>query len=227
MPHQSLKKRNLVVIGAVVAADAIFMAYVLFGLKEIAPGFSITTLLTKVVPPLLESSLASAAFVLLNSLIPSKAKAVLVFWRARDVLPGHRAFTAFLDGDPRVDRAAIEKDLGTLPTNPKEQNAAWYKLLKKHEYDPRVEEAHQQFLLFRDLAAISVLPMPFILGAIATGALQTRAGLWGIAALLIQYLACAVAARNHGNSLVSNVLAVHSVSVKAKRASAAKARAPK
>jgi hypothetical protein len=153
--------------------------------------------------------LAPVVVLLLTSLLPADLKAVLVFWRIRNALPGHRAFSVYAPKDPRVDVDRLRAVVGAFPASPREQNALWYRLFKKVDGDPAVAQAHRHFLLFRDLASLSLL-----LGIIAAGVLYALGGgaasIWLALALFgVQYVATAIAARLHGVALVCNVLALH------------------
>jgi hypothetical protein len=59
-------------------------------------------------------------------------KAVLVFWRVRNPLPGSHAFDkAKLDRDPRIDKARLRALAGgRVPRSGLEQNGLWYKLYR-------------------------------------------------------------------------------------------------
>jgi len=155
-------------------------------------------------------SIAPIVVLLLTSLLPADLKAALVFWRWRDALPGHRAFSVYGPADPRIDLQHLRTVTGPFPEVPREQNTLWYQLFRKVDSDPRVAEAHRHFLLFRDLAALSVLlavTAPLLLYLL--GATHIAIGL-SAGILAIQYLATVVGARNQGARLVCNVLALHS-----------------
>jgi hypothetical protein len=198
-----LKAQNFGWIWAVVLADALTL---------VAFAFPVTldqaaTWLTS------GSRLAGASIVpvivlLFTSLLSSEVKAALVFWRTRDVLPGHRAFSVYAAKDPRVDLQRLRADVGEFPQAARDQNALWYRLFKKVEGDPAVAQAHRHFLLFRDLAALSLLLgfiAPVVLDLLGSGpvAMWLAAGLFGL-----QYLAAAIAGRLQGVRLVCNVLAL-------------------
>jgi hypothetical protein len=97
---------------------------------------------------------------------------------------------------------------GTLPTEPAEQNAAWYKLYRPIRDDVVVASAHKLFLLLRDYTAMSVLfilacgPWAFIAISNKHVALEYLAILFG------QYLVVQKAAANAGVRMVTNVLAL-------------------
>lgn len=147
----------------------------------------------------------------LVSVISSDMKARLVFWRWRHALPGHRAFSVLLKRDARIDRDKLKSTLGEFPRGPRDQNALWYSIYKRHTASPVVAESHRQFLLARDLTVVACLfalggTVGLILGG--CGVLPTLS--YGIL-MLVQYAVLAVVAQNLGNRFVCNVLAEHSV----------------
>ena len=158
----------------------------------------------------LATSVLPVAILLLTGLLSHNAKAVLVYWKVKDVMPGCQAFTRHAPADVRIDMAALKTNVGALPTAPAEQNAKWFKLYQTVKSDPAVVEAHKLYLMYRDMAAIS-LPLIIVapLGLHFAG--STTSTLWITAALFaIQFIVCAIGARNSGIRFVCNVLAIHS-----------------
>jgi hypothetical protein len=204
-PLKALKESNVPWIWGVVILDG--LAFVAFAFPAALKETSETL---KWVSKLCGAGLAPVVVLLLSSLLPAETKAMLVFWRLRNILPGHRAFSEHARRDPRVNVTALEKHVGQFPTRSHDQNARWYQLYKKVEAEPSVTLAHRNFLLFRDLSAISLLlallsiAVLILLGS-AASIVWFAGGLFGI-----QYLATAVAARHEGIGLVRNVLALHS-----------------
>ncbi|RAQ10237.1 hypothetical protein DPR02_15520 [Burkholderia cepacia] len=158
---------------------------------------------------------------LLTGLLSHEAKARLVYWRFTNPLPGSQAFTKHAPADARIDMKALAKNVGAFPTDPGEQNAKWYKLYRQVGDDPAVSEAHKLYLMYRDMAAMSLLLIPLVPAALwyAGAPLGSR---WLAGALFAaQYVVCAIGARHSGARFVCNVLAVHSTT-KVKAAPAAK-----
>jgi hypothetical protein len=150
------------------------------------------------------------AVLLLSGLVPHNVKAMLVYWRRRNVLPGHEAFTRHGPADTRINMDALRKNVGAPPTEPAEQNAFWYKLYKRVEWETPVADAHKMYLLWRDAAALSlplVIVVPLLLrwNGASTVAAWTACAIFGV-----QYLLTAIAARHSGTRFVCNVLAIHS-----------------
>lgn len=204
--NKSLKSQNLAWLWSVVAADAVVLLLLAF------PG-SLTPASIKDYTWLRASGAAVAPVVvlLLTSLLSSDAKDVLVFWRFTETLPGHRAFSIYAVKDPRVDLEALRKNVGAFPEKAKDQNTTWYKLYKKVDSDVTVAQAHRHYLLFRDLATLSLFLVP--ISAILLYVFDASLASSGIALVLLigQYAVTAVAARHNGVRFVTNVLALHAV----------------
>jgi hypothetical protein len=148
----------------------------------------------------------SLATIVLNAVLGDLGKARLVFWRWTNPLPGCRAFTRIMLTDPRVDMVRLRAKVSPIPSEPKEQNAVWYRLYKAHGDKQTILEAHRAYLLTRDMAALAaVFVISFSLGAFITAIGWKLATLYS-GALLAQYLIVATSARNYGKRFVANVL---------------------
>jgi hypothetical protein len=146
----------------------------------------------------------------LNGILGDLTKARLVFLRWRNPLPGCRAFSVIMVTDPRIDVARLRARLGTIPSEPKEQNAAWFRLYKVHSSRQTVLEAHRAYLLTRDMAALSaVFAVTLSIGAFISAVAWETAALYS-AALFAEYIIVSTSARNYGNRFVANVLAEES-----------------
>ena len=143
----------------------------------------------------------------LDRIVSADTKAMLVYCRCRNPLPGSQAFTKHGPADPRVNMRSLEKKYGPFPEPANEQNQLWYRLLKASEDQPSVSQAHQASLLTRDLASLSFVlaPLGAILGAVL------RIGIWPwailLTALTVQFLVLRKAAANSGRRFVTTVLA--------------------
>lgn len=145
---------------------------------------------------------------IVNAQLTSEAKARLVFWRWRDPLPGCEAFSRHAGSDSRIDLTAIERAHGPLPTDPKQQNALWYRLYRLVGGEPAVTQVHRSFLFARDYTCISALIL-IVLGPIGLFEIPSlRTALIYIAMLGTQYIVARQAARNHGCRFVTTVLAL-------------------
>jgi len=147
---------------------------------------------------------------LIVNVLPHDVKSLLVYWKRLGVLPGCEAFTKYGPGDPRIDMAALKKNVGALPTESTEQNSKWYKLYKQVPNEPDVQEAHKLFLMYRDMAVLS-LPLIALVPLSLSVAGASNSTLWLAAGLFVfQYLLTALSARWSGIRFVCNVLAIHS-----------------
>lgn len=140
-----------------------------------------------------------------NHIIPRWIKEIIVFLRYKDVQPGCRAFSKRAGKDNRINVSSLENAVGKFPSAGNEQNALWYKLLKQHEDKAAIQYAHRNYLLFRDLASLSIILCILSLLLLFSKPSTSSASLTGWFAL--QYLIYMIAGRNSGNSLVDNVLA--------------------
>jgi hypothetical protein len=201
----SLKEQKRASIWAIIAVNLLFL-YTVYVSDSIIIIGRLTVLAAA--SNLLPVGLAGIVATLLNGILSADSKASLVYLRRRDALPGSRAFSLYARSDPRIDVASLEKLLGSpLPSNPQEQNRAWYKLYRQMEGDPAVIETHRNFLLLRDYAGLSALFVP-CLGAIGLYSIRSTA-VWSIyvVLLLVQFAVARQAAAQYGVRMVTNVLA--------------------
>ena len=169
----------------------------------------INSLLSKIKSPAGLFPLISFPFVIvLEGIIHSNHKAMLVFWRRKNPLPGCRAFSDIAPNDPRISMEHLKKMYPEgMPENPKEQNAAWYDLYKQHQNKPIVYDAHRFFLLTRDLAVMTFILMPFcIVAHLFWKSAPTTIGYHVLTLAVIAILVC-LSAQSYGKRLVENVFA--------------------
>lgn len=154
-------------------------------------------------------SIAPLLLFLLNGLISSHQKAVLVFWKLKNPLPGSEAFSKLSKNDTRIDRAKLKSVYGSLPKSPIEQNKLWYKIYKKNSSNTIVSDSHRALLLARDLTSLCVLFVIFLgIPVLIIG--QWPISLYYFLGLLLQYVIVVIGAQNRGRRLVTNVLAIES-----------------
>lgn len=203
--ERSLKSLNFAWHVALATADAIVLA--LFVAPELITSATTTQLgLYRA----LGAAVSPIVVLLLMNVMPSTFKAMLVYWKPYGWLPGCEAFTKYGPADLRVDMVQLKKNAGAWAEEPKDQNSKWYKLYKQVETVPEVAYAQKDFLMYRDMAVLS-LPLIVIapLGLYIADA-STKA-LWiGASMFVVQYVLTAISARNAGERFVCNVLAVHS-----------------
>jgi len=148
---------------------------------------------------------------IINGLLTSQQKAVLVFWKLKNPLPGSKAFSFYSDKDSRIDLFKLQSIYGTLPTDSAEQNRLWYKIYRKNNTEVSVENSHKEFLLGRDLVSITFLYIIFA-GIPMLILLFSTLSIYYLLFLVIEYLILVQVAKNHGIRFVCNVLAVESAS---------------
>lgn len=144
---------------------------------------------------------------ILTGIVSSDTKARLVFWRLKNALPGHRAFSKYGPNDPRIDMQKLTKKMGgRLPDNPREQNNEWYSMYRQYAESVIVSPAHKNYLLARDLCSISIL---FAVGG-PCGLLflqtQTKGVLYYGLVMFAHYIVLAIVAQNYGRRFVCNVM---------------------
>jgi hypothetical protein len=205
LTEASLRSLNMKWLVALAFFDALIAVLVIaperFGSVAFAQMAISRGLLAIVLPVLV--------LLIVNSL-PHDLKSMLVYWKPRGVLPGSEAFTKHGPGDNRIDMTSLKKHVGKLPTDPAEQNSRWYKLYKMVANESEVLEAHKLFLMYRDMAVMS-LPLCVLVPAAAYGmGASTKATALAAVLLIAQYLLAAMSARWSGIRFVCNVLAIHS-----------------
>jgi len=219
MSGKSLKAQYQKWLWMLATADLIVV--VLFLLPGATAGADVTKL---AIWRLLTTVLLPVAVLLLVNVLPHKVKSMLVYWKPYGWLPGSEVFTRYAPDDVRIDMKALTRNVGALPKVPREQNARWYQLYKLVENHTEVTDAHRNFLMYRDMAVLSLpfvgLAPAWLYFAGAPKHLQWAA----VAVFLGQFVLTALSARWSGIRFVCNVVALHSAK---KVTGAAPARQPK
>ena len=194
VPLLAMMAANLVVFYATVKTDAIFGGDWL----ELARGWQ----------DALPAGVGLILVGIANAQTSAENKARIVFLRWKNPLPGSEAFTRHAASDPRVDLDAIEGAHGPLPTDPREQNALWYRMYKSVADDSSVWQVHREFLFTRDYTCLSLMVLVVLGGAGFFLIPSTQTGLIYLALLVLQYFLTSRAARHHGGRFVTTVLAL-------------------
>ena len=148
--------------------------------------------------------------VVLNGLLPSNVKAMIVYTRFKRALPGHRVFSKLGKADSRINLERIATKYGKLPRNPIEQNKLWYDIYKKHQDKHVIQDSHKKFLLMRDIASLSlIIWLVSVIVFIIFYTLKIVVIFYLIFGA-IQFLVTMISARNYGNRFTCNVLAEES-----------------
>ena len=205
MSSKSLKSEYQKWLWMLATADLIVVA--LFLLPGVGVGGDIAKLANW---RLLTTVLVPIAVLLLVNVLPHKAKCMLVYWKPYGWMPGSEVFSKFAPDDVRVDMKALAKNVGQLPETPRDQNTRWYQLYKLVENQTEVAEAHRNFLMYRDMAVLSLAFAPLApAGLYFAGA--SRGVQWlAAAAFAVQFVLTALSARWSGVRFVCNVVALHS-----------------
>jgi len=153
-----LKRRVHRYTRACFALFTVFLLWTAFGTSSSAPylfELPLPPWLQTIAVPVLTLVLVMA----LGAIPGDHGKAVLVFLRVRNPLPGCRAFEkASMMRDPRIHVEDLRTALGgSFPRAAIEQNATWYRLYKSIAAEPDIEGVHFEYLLFRDLTWLTIL----------------------------------------------------------------------
>lgn len=141
-----------------------------------------------------------------NGLFPPAVKDVLVFWRIKNVLPGHRAFSVHANADRRLNVERLRKRVAPWPTSPKDENQTWYRLYRSVDDAVRVAPVNRSFLVASGLASIAAT---FLVAGVPITWFLSHSTQWTLtysAVAVVQYVILAFVARNYGIQLVRNVL---------------------
>lgn len=202
---KSLKQANFLWLCTLVTFDIVILSLVIFPeiigqitVSNIAIARSVSGVLLPVIP------------LLLMNTVSQLMKARLVYLRWSNPLPGSRAFTKFVYADDRIDEAKLRKNIGPFPIEAKQQNSMWYGLYLKVKNEISVMDAHKAFLLYRDMAALSILLL--MLSAFVLWFLNFPSGIIykACGVFAIQYFLTMISARVAGYRFVSTVLSIHS-----------------
>jgi hypothetical protein len=157
---------------------------------------------------LLKYFVAGFVSLIVVGVIPVKLRDILVFWRIKYPLPGCRAFSVWMNRDPRIDPKKVLDLIGrAVPPTPEEENRKWYGLYKPIKMKPMVLKIHRKYLAGRDLTAQAWVLTVVLLGILFWEGVGTKSlGLFTFwSAILI--LVVSFSAQNHGERFVCTVLA--------------------
>lgn len=151
---------------------------------------------------------ASVFALLINGVLKTGYKNIIVFWKVKHPLPSYRVFSHLAQNDHRIDLDVFNRKYDPIPIDPESQSKLWYKLLKKYPDDEMVLQSHRDYLLYRDLTSMSFLGLlvytvAFILLKIFGLDISTLL----ILLFLAEYLILLISARNKAERFVLNVIA--------------------
>lgn len=154
------------------------------------------------------AGIVAVAATLVQDLVPKPVKEVLIFWRLRNRLPGHRCFSGKSLADRRISPDKIPDVADLTALSPADQNNAWYAQYRQVSEQPAVSHYSFRYLAWRDtatlLALLTVISLPLMLSFESAGA-WTRAAILtgGCASLCILSI---TAARLASRELIVSVL---------------------
>ena len=152
------------------------------------------------------AALSPLLAVMLTGLVSSSNKARLIFWRWRDALPGHRAFSQLVLSDARLDLNRLRQLVIPWPQTRLDENRVWFAIYKKVAEASTVLQAHKAFLLTRDIATVAcIFAVAGPVALLLSGVDAQRLALY-VLVMFIHYLVFMIVARNHANRFVCNVL---------------------
>lgn len=208
---KTVKSRNLAWLVSMAAMDVAIVALVAFpfrGLASIDAAMAVKAAVAPFLP---------IVVLVLSHLIPADVKAALVYWKISDAQPASDAFTKHIREDARIDADTLRKKLGTFPVEGREQNAVWYRLYRQAQDEPAVLDGLKSYLLFRDMAVVSLLLLPSVPLALVLAGGSWRLVLTTVVLFAWQYVLTVFPARIAGVRLVKTVLAVHGAGYEPRR----------
>lgn len=149
----SLKDSNNIKLFGVVSAALLICSWFQFGIlskHELTDYLLFGTV----------STLLSAVVVMITHVMPSMLKHKIIFTRLTNELPASRLNVIYTK-DPRVLFSEVQgkwPEVFSNETEPHTRNGLWYKHIYKPVKDrPEVTQAHQNFLLYRDICSSLVI----------------------------------------------------------------------
>ncbi len=147
--------------------------------------------------------------IVLNGLLNSRLKVMVVFWKWRNGLPAHRAFTKYMYSDTRINIEGLKLKHGELPTDPILQNNLWYSISLKLKDEIIITDSHKSYLLSRDMTAISFVFL-LVIAIVFLSDIDFKVKVLSSFYYVIQYIVIMIVARNYGKRFTCNVLAIES-----------------
>jgi hypothetical protein len=155
---------------------------------------------------------AAILIIVMEGIFKNSIKEFFVFWKFKNRLPGHRAFSHIGPTDPRIDMERVKQLFPHgLPEGPKEQNNEWFRLYRQHQDELQVFHSHKAFLLTRDLTSLTVVFIPLsILGHFLLGS-RPQMLIYHLLIFVMLFVGISLSARHYGERFVANVLVETSI----------------
>ena len=205
--EKDLKTQNRASLTAIYVGTFFLVALAHWSVEE---AFVFTTRLAKQAGVI---AIITGFGAVLSDSLSNSAKHILVFFRFRNALPGHRCKT-LCKKDPRLSMERLEKRWPELFAQDMEegaQNAYWYDEIYTPVKDtPEVLQAHRSFLLYRDVASgLFILLIGLLVWRVFAALVSLPSlGAWSLLLLVGVILLLCLAGRQSGNRMVTNAAAV-------------------
>lgn len=158
-------------------------------------------------------AVAALAATLIQDIIPKPFKEILVFWRLRDRLPGHRAFSGAFSKNSRIDFKKIKNLSEISSLLPGDQQRIFYRIYKNHSKDVRVEHYSCRYICWRDTASVifmlTMIIFPTVIWLFGFSFLRQSIEITTISA--VAFLMTSIAARQMAIELVYQVLVIETI----------------
>jgi len=159
------------------------------------------------------SVLFSAILVMLTHILPHSIKHKLLFFRWKDELPGCRCHE-LAQRDLRINDESAQvawPELFDETTSGNKRNAIWYeKIYRPYKEAPEVQQAHLQFLLYRDvfsgLVVIMVLALLWRFGGDDTLVGELKGSVFVVIGMGLGF--SLLAAQSNGRRFVTNAMSL-------------------
>ena len=155
---------------------------------------------------------AAILIIVMEGIFKNTIKEFFVFWKFKNRLPGHRAFSHIGPSDPRIDMERVKQLFPHgFPVDPKKQNNEWFRLYRQYQDELQVFQSHKAFLLTRDLTSLTVVFIPLsILGHFLLGS-EPQMLVYHLLILVMLFMVISLSAKHYGERFVANVLAEASI----------------
>lgn len=180
---------------------------IMLSIVNIKNSDSILDLVEKVQTSGIGLIFASILTLLINGILKTDYKNIMVFWKVKQPLPSYRVFSHLVKNDHRIDYDELNTKYNPLPLDPEAQSKLWYKLLKKYPDDEMILQSHRDYLLYRDLTAISfLLSVIYLITFLLLKIFGINISILLILVFLGEYLILLIAARAKAERFVLNVV---------------------
>ena len=203
----NLKAQNTIALGVIYFGTFVLVALIHWSAEEV---FEVTSKLAEQATVM---AIITGFGAVLSNFLPNHVKHSLVYFRLYNVLSGHRC-KKLCEKDPRLAINDLQKrwpELFAQEMQSSEQNTYWYNnIYSTVKNEPEVRQAHSSFLLYRDAASgLFILMLGALLWhGVSAYVLLPSLGGWSLVVLAGVILSLSLAAKQSGNRMVVNSVAV-------------------